>query len=162
MPAAPPAAMSLEARPNVAADARAPDALIARSVAAEEREAAVETGGFQAMFRLPGRVSVAADEGAKSFRITATTITPDLLVRATPALDSTGFLEASFKHGEEAPLLPGRVAIYRDGIFVGRGQMPLTAKEQPVRLGFGADDKIKIERTINMKSSPSRHECDAP
>jgi uncharacterized protein (TIGR02231 family) len=60
MPVAPPAAMSLEAaRPKVAADARAPDALIARSVAAEEREAAVETGGFQAMFRLPGRVSIA-------------------------------------------------------------------------------------------------------
>jgi uncharacterized protein (TIGR02231 family) len=126
-----------------------------RKVVAEESEAAVETGGFQAMFRLPGRVSVAADEGAKSFRITAATITPDLLVRATPALDSTGFLEAGFKHGEEAPLLPGRVAIYRDGIFVGRGQMPLTAKEQPVRLGFGADDKVKIERTIVSQSEGS-------
>ena len=134
MPVTPPAAMSLEAaRPKVAADALTPRALEAapaRSVVAEEREAAVETGGFQAVFRLPGRVSVAADEGAKSFRITAATITPDLLVRATPALDATGFLEASFKHGEEAPLLPGRVAIYRDGIFVGRGQMLLTAKEQ--------------------------------
>ena len=107
------------------------------------------------MFRLPGRVSVAADEGAKSFRITAATITPELLVRATPALDSTGFLEAGFKHSEEAPLLPGRVAIYRDGIFVGRGQMPLTAKEQPVRLGFGADDKIKVERTITSRSEGS-------
>jgi len=37
---------------------------LARSEAAEEREAAIETGGFQVMFRLPGRVSVAADEGA--------------------------------------------------------------------------------------------------
>ena len=159
MPVTPPAAMSLEAaRPKVAADALTPRALEAapaRSVVAEEREAAVETGGFQAVFRLPGRVSVAADEGAKSFRITAATITPDLLVRATPALDATGFLEASFKHGEEAPLLPGRVAIYRDGIFVGRGQMLLTAKEQPVRLGFGADDKIKIERTIVSQSEGS-------
>jgi uncharacterized protein (TIGR02231 family) len=124
-------------------------------VAAEESEAAVDTGGFQATFRLPGRVSVAADEGGKGFRIAAATITPDLLVRAAPALDSTGFLEAGFKHGEDAPLLPGRVAIYRDGIFVGRGQMPLTAKEQPVRLGFGADDKVKIERTTVSQSEGS-------
>jgi uncharacterized protein (TIGR02231 family) len=126
-----------------------------RKVVAEESDAVLDTGGFQAVFRLPGRVSVAADEGAKSFRIAAATIAPDLLVRATPALDTTGFLEAAFKHSEEAPLLPGRVAIYRDGIFVGRGQMPLTAKEQPARLGFGADDKIKIERTIVSQSEGS-------
>jgi uncharacterized protein (TIGR02231 family) len=156
MPAAPPLAASRSLSPEKPADAlsgQSPE--LKRGVAAEEREAAVETGGFQAMFRLLGRVSVSADEGAKSFRITAATITPDLLVRATPALDSTGFLEAGFKHGEEAPLLPGRVAIYRDGIFVGRGQMPLTAKEQLVRLGFGADDKIKVERTIASRSEGS-------
>ena len=157
MPVAPPAAaLRSSVTPGAAGDAlQAPEMKLSRSMVAEESEAAVETGGFQAMFRLPGRVSVAADEGAKSFRITAATLTPDLLVRATPALDSTGFLEAAFKHGEEAPLLPGRVAIYRDGIFVGRGQMPLTAKEQPVRLGFGADDKIKIERTIVSQSEGS-------
>jgi uncharacterized protein (TIGR02231 family) len=99
--------------------------------------------------------SMAADEGAKSFRIGAATIAPDLLVRAAPALDSTGFLEAGFKHGEDAPLLPGRVAIYRDGIFVGRGQMALTAREQQVRLGFGADDRVKIERTIVSRTEGS-------
>jgi uncharacterized protein (TIGR02231 family) len=126
--------------------------LLRERTVAEEIEAVVETGGFQAVFRLPGRVSVAADEGPKSFRIAAATIAPELLVRAAPALDTTAFLEAGFKHGEDAPLLPGRVAIYRDGIFVGRGQMPLTAKEQPVRLGFGADDKIKIERAIVNQS----------
>jgi uncharacterized protein (TIGR02231 family) len=156
MPAGPPPATLRSLSPEKPADAlSAQSPELKRSMAAEEREAAVETGGFQAMFRLPGRVSVAADEGAKSFRITAATITPDLLVRATPALDSTGFLEAGFKHGEEAPLLPGRVAIYRDRIFVGRSQMPLTAKEQPVRLGFGADDKIKVERTIASRSEGS-------
>ena len=63
-----------------------------------------------------------------------------------PALDETAYLEAAFKHAEEAPLLPGRVALYRDGIFVGRGQMALTPKDEIVRLGFGADDKVKVAR----------------
>jgi uncharacterized protein (TIGR02231 family) len=125
-----------------------PEMKAARSIAAEEREAAVDSGGFQVLFHIPERVSIAADEGAKSFRLASTTIAPELIVRATPALDATGFLEASFKHDEDAPLLPGRIAIYRDGIFVGRGQMALIAKEQPVRLGFGADDRVKIERTV--------------
>jgi uncharacterized protein (TIGR02231 family) len=159
LPAAPPAAALRSVMPERAADAlaaRVPDMKPVRSVVvAEEREATVDTGGFQAVFRLPARVSIAADEGAKSFRIGAATIAPDLLVRAAPALDSTGFLEAGFKHGEDAPLLPGRVAIYRDGIFVGRGQMALTAREQPVRLGFGADDRVKIERTIVSRTEGS-------
>jgi uncharacterized protein (TIGR02231 family) len=117
------------------------------NIAAEEQEAAADTGGFQAVYRIAGRVSVAASEGAKSFRISSAVIAPDLLVRAAPALDATAFLEANFKHAEDAPLLPGRVAIYRDGVYVGRGQMAMTAKDEDVRLGFGADDHIKIVRS---------------
>jgi uncharacterized protein (TIGR02231 family) len=76
-------------------------------------------------------------------------------VRAVPVLDPTGFLEASFKQTEDAPLLPGRVAIYRDGAFVGRGQMAAAGKDETVRLGFGADDKIKIERTTVKRNEGS-------
>ena len=116
------------------------------NIVAEEQEAAADTGGFQAVYRIPGRVSVSASEGAKNFRISSAVIAPDLVVRAAPAIDATAFLEANFKHGEDAPLLPGRVAIYRDGIYVGRGQMAMTSKDENVRLGFGADDNVKIAR----------------
>ena len=98
------------------------------STPAQERETTLETGGFQAVFRVPGRVSVIAQEGAKSFRIATATILPDLLVRAVPALDPTAYLEASFKHAEEAPLLPGRVALYRNGTFVGRVALALAVR----------------------------------
>jgi uncharacterized protein (TIGR02231 family) len=124
-------------------------------LAASEREAVVETGGFQVVFRIPGRVSVAANEGAKSFRISTATIAPDLLVRTAPVLDPAAFLEASFTQAEEAPLLPGRIAIFRDGILVGRGQMTLTSKDETVRLGFGVDDKITIARTTVRKTEGS-------
>src|SRR5262249_50816983 len=50
---------------------------------AQEQNAVFATGGFQAVFRVPGRVSVATNEGAKSFRIGGATIAPDLLVRST-------------------------------------------------------------------------------
>jgi uncharacterized protein (TIGR02231 family) len=109
-------------RMDVARPASPPEMKATRSLAAEEREAVVDSGGFQVLFHIPERVSIAADEGAKSFRLASTTVTPELIVRATPALDSTGFLEASFKHDDDAPLLPGRIAIYRDGIYVGRAR----------------------------------------
>jgi uncharacterized protein (TIGR02231 family) len=119
---------------------------------ADEQEAVVDTGGFQAVFKIPGRISVAAGAGSKSFRIASATITPELLVRAAPALDETAFLEASFKHAEDAPLLPGRVSIYRDGVFVGRSAMTLTPKDETLRLGFGADEKVKVERTVTRRT----------
>ena len=115
---------------------------------AEEQQAAAEVGGFQVMFRIPGRVSIGTSEGAKSLRVSTASIAPDLVIRSVPVADPTAYLEASFKQTEDAPLLPGRVAIYRDGIFVGRIQMAGASKDETVRLGFGADDQVKIERSV--------------
>ena len=118
---------------------------------AREAEGTIESGGYQVVYRIPGRISVAANEGAKSFRVSTGKVAPDLLSRAAPALDETAFIEASFKNSEEAALLPGRVALYRDGIYVGRGQIVLTPKDETVRLGFGADDKVKVMRATVRK-----------
>jgi uncharacterized protein (TIGR02231 family) len=122
---------------------------------ADEQQATVDVGGFQVMFKIPGRVSLGASEGAKSLRVSTATIAPDLAVRSAPVRDPTAFLEASFKQSEDAPLLPGRVAIYRDGVFVGRGQMAAASKDETVRLGFGADDKVKIERAVLKRNEGS-------
>ncbi|WP_426528452.1 mucoidy inhibitor MuiA family protein [Bradyrhizobium sp. McL0615] len=122
---------------------------------AAEQQAAADVSGFQVVFKIPGRVSLGASEGAKSLRVSSASIAPDLAVRAVPVLDPTAFLEASFKQTEDAPLLPGRVAIYRDGVFVGRGQMAAASKDETVRLGFGADDKVKIERAVVKRNEGS-------
>jgi uncharacterized protein (TIGR02231 family) len=122
---------------------------------AAEQQAAADVGSFQVMFKIPGRVSLGASEGAKSLRVASAMIAPDLAVRAAPVKDPTAFLEASFKQNEDAPLLPGRVAIYRDGVFVGRGQMTAAGKDETVRLGFGADDKVKIERSVLKRNEGS-------
>ncbi len=122
---------------------------------ADEQQAAAEVGGFQVVFKIPGRVSVGASEGAKSLRVSTATIVPDLAVRSVPVIDPTAFLEASFKQSEDAPLLPGRISIYRDGVFVGRGQMTAASKDETIRLGFGADDKVKVERSVVKRNEGS-------
>jgi uncharacterized protein (TIGR02231 family) len=141
------------AAPAPMAEAAMPGAALAQR--ADEQQATVEVGGFQVTFKIPGRVSVGASEGAKSLRVSTASIAPDLAVRSAPVRDPTAFLEASFKQSEDAPLLPGRVAIYRDGVFVGRGQMAAAGKDEPVRLGFGADDKVKIERSVVKRNEGS-------
>jgi len=115
---------------------------------AEEQQAVADTGGFQVVFRVPGRIAVPAGQGSKSFRVASTTIAPDLMAHSVPALAETAFLQASFKHAEDAPLLPGPVSVYRDGVFVGKSPLALAAKDETVRLGFGVDEKVKVTRTV--------------
>lgn len=122
---------------------------------ADEQQAVVEIGDFQATFKIPGRVSLGAAEGAKSLRIASMSVPADLAVRAAPVLDPTAFLEASFKQTDDTTLLPGKVAIYRDGVFVGRGKLSASAKDDIVRLGFGADDKVKVERAVVKRNEGS-------
>jgi len=156
VPAAPPRPVAGMMRDQLAAniapqegEARSLDK--ARPKQAEEQQAALDASGFQVVFRIPGRIAVPAGQGSKSFRIASAAIAPELMVHAVPALAETAFLQASFKHAEHAPLLPGRVSIYRDGVFVGRSPMALAAKDEVVRLGFGADEKVKVARTVVRK-----------
>lgn len=122
---------------------------------ADEQQAVAEIGDFQATFRIPGRVSLGAAEGAKSLRIASMSVPADLTVRAAPVVDPAAFLEASFKQTDDTTLLPGKVAIYRDGVFVGRGKLSASAKDDIVRLGFGADDKVKVERAVLKRNEGS-------
>lgn len=147
MPAAAPMQRKVEASAN-----RSREDVAER---AEEQQAVAEIGDFQATFRIPGRVSLGAAEGAKSLRIASINVPADLTVRAAPVMDPTAFLEASFRQTDEAALLPGKVAIYRDGVFVGRGKLSASAKDDIVRLGFGADDKVKVERAVLKRNEGS-------
>ena len=113
---------------------------------AEEQQTAAEVSAFQTAFRIPGRVSVATNEGAKSLRISTAAIAPELAVRAAPVLDPTAFLEASFTQNEDAPLLPGRISIYRDGMFVGAARMAAAGKDEAVRLT--PPRKMTLEQAI--------------
>lgn len=140
------------------ADAARPRALAApapMAKRAEEQQAVAEVSAFQTAFKIPGRVSVGTEEGSKSLRISTATIAPDLAIRAVPVIDPTAYLEASFLQNEDAPILPGRVSVYRDGMFVGAAKMAAANKDETVRLGFGADDKVKIERAVIKRNEGS-------
>ncbi|MDP2357849.1 MAG: mucoidy inhibitor MuiA family protein [Beijerinckiaceae bacterium] len=124
---------------------------------AEEREAVLEAGDFEAVFRIPGRVDLASDGSERSLRIGTRQITADLSVRAAPAFDPTAYLEASFVNTDEAPLLPGELSIQRNGVFVGRGQLEMVAPGALTRIGLGADERVKIERkpVIRKENEPT-------
>ncbi len=120
-----------------------------------EQEAVAEVGAFQASFAVPGRAQIASGEGARTLRLAAATLEPDLVSRVVPSLDTTAFLEARFRHGEDVPLMAGPVSLYRDGIFAGRGQIGAATREDEVKLGFGPDDLLRVEHQVVRRTDGS-------
>lgn len=108
--------------------------------------AELEAGAFHSQFQLPGRLTVPGDGIAKDFRVASREVTPTLLVKAVPSVEPAGFLEARLTNEDEAPLLPGTVALFRDAVFVGSGRLELVAPGDTFELGFGYDDRIKVQR----------------
>lgn len=111
-----------------------------------ESGANVEAMPYQTSFRLPQRASVKSGVGQKKVFIAAENPKPSLLVRAAPKKDATAFLHAKFTHDGIAPLLPGEVSLYRDGVYTGRGVFPLIVQGEEKELGFGQDDAVKVAR----------------
>lgn len=141
------------AMPAPAAPAREQaEASTARAV---EQEAVAEVGAFQASFAVPGRAQVASGDGSRTLRIASATLEPDLVSRVVPSLDTTAFLEARFRHGEDLPLMAGPVSLYRDGIFAGRGQIGAATREDEVKLGFGPDDLLRVEHQVVRRTDGS-------
>jgi uncharacterized protein (TIGR02231 family) len=159
----PPIVYESMARPAPASPALAPLAgteagkdgvadLAARKAApAREQVAQLESGGYQATFVVPGRASVPPDGSAKVVALSSRSSEPVLAVKAVPVQDETAYLEAAFINEEDAPLLPGDVALTRDGTYVGRGRLKLVAPGDRVELGFGADDRVKVSRVAVRK-----------
>jgi uncharacterized protein (TIGR02231 family) len=116
-----------------------------------EIEAKTDLGGFQSVWVLPSRTTILSGPATKSLRLASFTQSPEIVARAAPALQQAAYLEAKFDHSDDTPLYPGRVSVYRDGLYVGQAEMPLATKGEPVRLGFGVDDRIKVDRVVTRK-----------
>ena len=138
---------------NAPAAAPAPEESFADEVKKKEddsrlrqMQAQVEIAGFQALYAIPGRVSVDNTGTAKKVRIGTDVIDAKLSARAVPKLDPNAYLTAAFTLNGETPLLPGIVMLYRDGVFMGQGGLPMLSPGEEAKLGFGADDLIKVKR----------------
>ncbi|MGQ0484459.1 MAG: mucoidy inhibitor MuiA family protein [Hyphomicrobiales bacterium] len=138
----------LEAPEAVAESAAPPDSegKYKNDASVVQRQAVVGIAGFQALYAIAGRVSVDNTGTAKKVRIGTDAIDAKLSAEAVPKLDPNAYLTAAFALAGETPLLPGPVMLYRDGVFMGQGGLPMLSPGEETRLGFGADDLIKVKR----------------
>jgi len=109
----------------------------------------VETGNYHAQFAIAGAISIDSDGENRKVRIGVAKTKPKLADLVVPEKDVTAYLYAKFNHNKgAATLLPGRVALFRDGMFVGNSALPLIIAGQEHLLGFGPDEAVKVRREI--------------
>lgn len=121
---------------------------VAEVRAASRSMARVEVAAFQATYAVPGRATVANTGEAKSLDLVADSFQPSLVARTVPKRNAKAFLYAKIEVPRGSPMLPGTVALFRDGTFVGNGRLPLLAGGETHELGFGSDDLVRVRHTV--------------
>lgn len=147
-PAAAPALMA-RSKMNVELDAAQGAGTEANiPVAAEETVAQLKSAPFDATFGVPGRVTVSATGEPKRVLLSTENSEPTLGCRSVPKVDTNAYLYAKVKVGKEAPMLPGMIYLFRDGTFVGTGDLPLLRPGEEHDIGFGVDDQVKVKHAV--------------
>ncbi len=113
-----------------------------------EQNAAVATAPFQAVFTVPGRLTIPETGEAKRVLLQQDSVEPVLTVRTVPKVDPKAYLYAKLVLPKGSSLLPGMVSLFRDGTFVGTGELPVLSPGEEHELGFGADDQVRVRHAI--------------
>lgn len=130
--------------------AKASDELMASGPAAavpmeaEEEEATTDASEFALSYRVPGKVSVSADNSRQRFVLARQQLKVQLAARTTPRLDDHAYLYAELDYAGDTPLLAGSWRLSRDDTYVGETQQPTLRPGAQLALAFGADDGIEV------------------
>ncbi|MGE0767971.1 MAG: mucoidy inhibitor MuiA family protein [Hyphomicrobiaceae bacterium] len=133
-------------RREAAAGAAAPAAEALQD--ATPREATIEAGAFQAIFKVPGKLTVPGNGEQKRVQLDTAEIAPSLVVRTAPRLEAKAYLYAKLATPKGTPYLPGTVSLFRDGTYVGTGPLPQLTPGEEHEIGFGADDAVRVRYAV--------------
>ncbi|HFC04242.1 MAG TPA: mucoidy inhibitor MuiA family protein [Rhizobiales bacterium] len=135
------------ARDNMVAPAPQMEVAPPPTVAMANAGAAIALSGFLAEYKIPGKVTISNAGAQKNVIIGEREFKADIAANTTPRLDQTAYLTAKFTLKGGAPYLPGTVLLSRDGVYLGRGHLPLLNPDEEHKLSFGRDDFVKVKRT---------------
>ncbi len=126
---------------------------------ATEREANLASEGLSLSYRIAWRVSlpstarlagvpsprtVAPSADTRNVTLVSETLSPRLFHFTAPRISPAAFLMTESARKADAPLLPGPVTLVRDGALIGRSSLPFTPAGEPLKLGFGEDERVRV------------------
>lgn len=114
---------------------------------AKFKQVAVAFSGFLAEYNISGKVSVNNTGADKNVVIGQKEFDAEISVYSVPKLDPAAYLSAHFTVEDQTPWLPGTVMLSRDGVYLGKADLPLLNPGEDFDLGFGQDDFVKVKRS---------------
>lgn len=109
--------------------------------------------GTTAHFAALSPRTVRADGKSVRVPIATSDFSADVRVVAVPEVSLNAVRTARIKNGGERPILPGKVALFVDGAFIGTSEFGFVAPGETFSTFLGVHDRIKLERTIDRKRS---------
>lgn len=102
---------------------------------------------FSGVFAIKGLSNVPSDGSEYRFNIGNYSIPAEIRAESYPAADASAYLIATLVFNGDLPLLPGNIALFRDGAFIGNSYLDLLRPNEKLHLAFGQDEKIRIAYT---------------
>ena len=110
-----------------------------------------QTEGVSVMYRLPGKLTLPSRSDQQLLNISTFESPAAFTFIAAPLLTDFVYLQADITNDSETILLPGPAAMYRNGEFVGKGDIKLVTIGQTFTAGFGVDSQIQVVREFKDK-----------
>ena len=111
---------------------------------AVQSDAAVQSTEYSAEFHVPGHVPLKSVDDFSKLFIGKVGLKADLTSQISPRLAPQAYLFAKITNSETYPLIPGTVAKYRDGAFIGNSALGMLRSSETSNLSFGVDDRVKV------------------
>jgi uncharacterized protein (TIGR02231 family) len=109
--------------------------------------------GTTAQFLAKAAPAVRGDGHPVRMRIGSATLSADEAIVAVPEQSLNAARTLQLKNSTGQSLLPGKVALYRDGTFLGMTEMDFVAEGESFSLFLGVADHLKIARKLDRKRS---------
>ena len=109
---------------------------------------AAASGAGARVFDVEGRRTIAGDGSQASIPLTSQKAPTVLSLATVPRVTPEVFRTAAVTWTGESPLLPGAVASFVGGDYVGSANIVAVAPGEALNLGFGVDDRIRVDRRL--------------
>lgn len=113
-------------------------------VSMTEDNSALMSGSYNAEYQVAGALSIASGSDTRRITLESQVLEAKLQLSSVPRLDPRAILTTEASYQGQAPLIPGTVALYRDGNFIGNSQLAELKTGELMKLAFGEDDRVKI------------------
>lgn len=117
----------------------------------EQAVAVRRTEGVSVMYHLPGKLTLPSKSDQQLVTIASLKTPAEFVFMASPLLTDYVYLQAEITNNSDTILLPGPADMFRNGQFVGKGDMKLVTIGQTFTTGFGVDSQIQVTREFKDK-----------